>query len=97
MGKKPIMGAAEGKESWPQRKLRERDRSARGYTQKSSPKPLAGKTREADFLEFHQQVSKPGVLAVGGLGWERGLRTLPCSWKEGRRTIRERLHDLRVA
>lgn len=67
------MGAAEMMEPWWQRKVRESTTHREMHKENTTPKPLAGKIRGADFCEFcNQQDSKTGVLEVYGLGWNRG-------------------------
>ena len=62
MGEKKIGGAAEGREPWSQRNVRERERERerekaahRGpHKKNTSPKPLTGKIRRDDFRGFLQ-------------------------------------------
>lgn len=62
------------------------------HKENTSPKPLPGKMRGADFLIFvfcNQWGSKSGVLEIRSLGWDSDLRALPYSWREGRQATLE--------
>lgn len=78
------MGSTERKEPWSLRKAHAciRRRNALGST---SPKPLE---RWIFVISCNHQGLKTGVLKVGGLGWDKALRTLPCF------ALPSLLHDL---
>lgn len=51
----------------------------------TSTMPLTGKTRGANFYEFLQSRKCKDWRFIGlRLGWDRDLRVLPYSWREGR-------------
>ena len=50
LGEKGLSGAVEGREHWSQRKVRESGVHRGMYKENTSPKPLAGKMRGADFV-----------------------------------------------
>ena len=87
MAEKEIMGAVEGRDPQSQRKAREwnAQRQAQG---EHLPKAIGlGKQEGMNFMSFcNQQGSRTGVLKVGRLGWARALRSLPYSYREGRKT-----------
>ena len=58
------------------------------YAQENTyPKLLSEKMGEAVFVSFYnQKCSNTGVLKVFGFGWDRAVRVLPYSWREGRKT-----------
>lgn len=81
LGEKQIMGATERREPLSQRKVREAGMHRDRHKEITSPKPLVGETKDADFMSFcKQQGSKD--LEVHRLGWDRDLRVLPYSWRE---------------
>lgn len=65
LGKKWMTGRVEGRKPWSQRNVREREAYSGTHKDNTSPKPLPGKTRGADFHEFcKEQGLKTGVLKV---------------------------------
>lgn len=63
------MGAVEGRELWSWGKMRKSRTHKDMHRENTFPKPLSGKMRRADFLEFYnQQGLKTGILKVGKLG-----------------------------
>ena len=50
------MGAVEGREPWSRKKVTESGKHRDTHKANTSPKPLSGKMRGAEFHEFLQQV-----------------------------------------
>lgn len=60
----------------------------RTHKQDTFPKSMAGKMKGVDFHEFCSQPGlKTGVLEVYRINWDRALRVLAYSWREGRHPI----------
>ena len=72
LGEKRIMSAPEVRKPWLQRKRRESGAHKGKLKENTSPKPLARKGGGLIFVSFcNQKGSKPGVLKVCCLGWDR--------------------------
>lgn len=91
-----IIGTAEGRETWSWRKVRQSGAHRYKHKKNSSPKPLCGKMREAEFQEFLQPVGLKDEfqrsLGLSGIeNWghcpTHGLESVELSWETDNQRI----------
>lgn len=71
MGEKLIPGAAEGRELWSQRKVRDREAYRLTHKENISLKSSAGKMRGIDFCELLQTTGLKAWSCKGQWAWLR--------------------------